>query len=96
MSETTTAIKLKFLGKELQVACKPSEKDALLRAAEHVNNEMLAIKAKGGNPSVEKLAIIIAMNMANELLQLRESSTTLANTSARLGEMESRIAEAIK
>ena len=53
MSETT-AIKLKFLGREIQVGCKAEEKDALMRAAEYVNSEMQSIKSRGGNPSVHR------------------------------------------
>ncbi|MDO6461766.1 cell division protein ZapA [Granulosicoccaceae sp. 1_MG-2023] len=95
MSETT-AIKLKFLGREIQVACKAGEKDALLRAADYVNNEMQSIKARGGNPSVEKVAIITAMNMANELLRLRESSGAVTGLEDNIAAMQKMIDAAMK
>ena len=95
MSETT-AIKLKFLGREMQVGCKAEEKDALMRAAEYVNSEMQSIKSRGGNPSVEKVAIITAMNMANELLRLRENSGAVTGLEDEINAMQKMIDSAMK
>ena len=73
----STTVKIKILGKEMQVACGEEERDALINAASFLNSEMQSIQAKGGNPSTEKIAIITAMNMANELLGLRDQVQSL-------------------
>ncbi|HBR98816.1 MAG TPA: cell division protein ZapA [Gammaproteobacteria bacterium] len=82
------AVKLKILGTEIQVACKPDEEDALLKAARYVEKEMQTVKSRGGNPSSEKIALITAMNMANELLSLRAGSDELESASSLLDEMQ--------
>ena len=91
----TTQIKLKIMGREIQVACKPDEKDAVLKAAEYVGGEMQTIKSKAISQSAEKVAIITAMNMANELLRLREKSSNLDNASAQISSMQEALAAAL-
>lgn len=94
MSESTP-IKLKIMGREIQVTCKPGEKDAVLNAAAYVDAEMQAIKSKALNQSAEKVAIITAMNMANELLRLREQSSNLDNASQQISAMQESLSAAL-
>ena len=94
MSESTP-IKLKIMGREIQVTCKPGEKDAVLKAAEYVDGEMQAIKAKAVTQSAEKVAIITAMNMANELLRLREQSSDLDSASQQISAMQEALTAAL-
>lgn len=95
MSESTQ-IKLKIMGREIQVSCKPGEKDAVLKAAEYVDSEMQAIKSKAGSQSAEKVAIITAMNMANELLRLRQQEADLDSVSEKISDMKEAISAALK
>jgi cell division protein ZapA len=69
MSATTLDISLQ--GKEYRVACAPEEREALLAAVDFVNGKMTEIggKAKG---SGEKVAVMAALNIAHELLALRQ------------------------
>ncbi len=92
----STAVKLRILGKEIQVACQKEERDDLMRAAEYLNTEMESVKSRGGNPSTEKIAIITAMNMANELLSLRDHNIAVQRASTKLSELQHKIAEALK
>ncbi len=91
-----TQMKLKIMGREIQVACKPGEKDAVLKAAEYVDNEMQSIKAKAVSQSAEKVAIITAMNMANELLRLREQSLGLDTANEKINEMHEALSAALQ
>ncbi len=96
MVKESTKIKIKVLDREIQVACSEDEQEALLNAASFVGSEMQSVKAKGGNPSTEKIAIITAMNLANELLQLRKNTATLERTSSQLGVLQEKIANVLK
>lgn len=91
----TTAVKLKILGREIQVGCKPGERDALLKAAQHVESEMHSLQSRGNNPSVEKIAIITALNMANELLTLRDSTGEMNSASNLLDAMQGKLEKAL-
>jgi cell division protein ZapA len=95
MSDATT-VKLKFLDKEIQVACKEGEQEKLLSAAGYLNTEMRAVKSKSGNPSTEKVALITAMNMANELLRLRSSNIASKAITSKVNTIQDKIASALK
>lgn len=71
MSATTLDITLQ--GKEYRVACAPREREGLLAAVDYVNEKMgeIASKTRG---SGERLAVMAALNIAHELLALRQGS----------------------
>ncbi len=94
MKEATT-LKLKILNTEIQAACAAHEKDALIDAARFVDDEMRSIKSKSGTRSVEKVAIITAMNLANELLQLRKESAAFSKASSKISDLNTKLATAL-
>ena len=83
MSESTP-VKVKVLDKEIQVACEPGEKEALLRAATYADEQMRSIRSKVNLASVEKIAMMTAINLANELLQVKDGQSSLSEVSAQL------------
>lgn len=91
----TTAVKLRILGKEIQVGCKPGEKEALLSAAGMVETEMKNLQSRGINATTDKIAIITALNMANELQALRERNGQLDTASAILSDLQDRLGKAL-
>ncbi len=62
-------VKLRILDKEVQLACKPDEENDLLKAAQHVDKSMRELRARNSSSSIEKIAIVVAINTANALLQ---------------------------
>ncbi len=94
MTESTT-LKLKILNTEIQASCGADEKDALLEAAKFIDNEMRTIKSKSATRSIEKVAIITAMNLANELLALRKEAKHLSKVSAQISNLNKKIATAL-
>ena len=71
MSAATLDITLR--GKEYRVACTAEEREGLLVAVDYVNEKMsdIAGKTKGAG---ERLAVMTALNIAHELLALRQGS----------------------
>jgi cell division protein ZapA len=74
---TPGAVVVKILDKEYQVSCPPSEQDALLKSARHLDENMRKIKARGNIHGLEKIAVMAALNITHEMLgksqQLNES-----------------------
>jgi len=70
-------VSVRILEKEYQVACTVDERAALLDSAEYLNSEMKKIRESGKVIGLDRIAVIAALNMANELLKLRSRDTTV-------------------
>ena len=71
-------VKVNILGKEIQIGCAASEEQALQRAARYVDTSMQESRDRNKTLPVEKIAIVTAINIANELL--RAHGTTEPDT----------------
>lgn len=67
VSNETVIVKL--LDKEYQVACPPGQQDALAKSAQYLDKQMRGIRANGKVIGLERIAVMAALNIANELLQ---------------------------
>ncbi len=63
--------KLRILDKEVQIACKPGEEDDLMQAAAYIDKSMRDLRRRNTTSSIEKIAIVAAINTANALLKSR-------------------------
>jgi len=86
MSESVTTVSVKILDKEYQVSCPQDEVDALTAAARHVDGQMRQIRESGKVFGLDRIAVMTALNLANELLQNR----TVAMSSQRESEQLAR------
>jgi len=67
MSSDTVFVKI--LDKEYQVACPPEEREALLQAANNLDDRMRAIRGGGTVIGLERIAVMAALNLSHELSQ---------------------------
>ncbi len=70
MTQTTTVT---ILGREYQVACPQDKQHELFDAALLLDSKMLEIKNSGSVIGAEKIAIMAALNLANELLSVKSN-----------------------
>lgn len=68
MKETTAQVSVRILDKEYQVACPASERTDLLDSAEVLNAKMMEIRDSGRIVGLDRIAVMAALNMANDLL----------------------------
>ena len=66
-----TRVSVRILEKEYQVACLPEERSALLDSAEYLNEKMREIRDTGKIVGLDRIAVMAALNIANELLRMR-------------------------
>ena len=71
MNDTVSRVSVRILEKEYQFTCPPDERAALLDSAEFLNAEMKKIRDSGKVIGLDRIAVMAARNMANELLRLR-------------------------
>ncbi|MGC8522126.1 MAG: cell division protein ZapA [Steroidobacteraceae bacterium] len=60
------------------VACPHEERPALLDAAEYLNARMREVRDSGKVVGLDRIAVMVALNMANELLRVRERGSRVA------------------
>ena len=65
MSKTLT---ISIMNKEFQVACPEGEEEALQRAARYLSEQMQEIRQSGKVVGMDRIAIMMALNMSHELL----------------------------
>lgn len=71
MTDTQRAI-VNILDKDYQVACPPEEQDALVKAANELDKRMRAVRASGAIIGLERIAVMVALNLCHELQHMRE------------------------
>jgi cell division protein ZapA len=76
MTEMYAHINVKILEKEYQIACPASERKALVDSAELLNAKMREIRDSGKVVGLDRIAVMAALNMANDLI----ASDTVGNS----------------
>jgi cell division protein ZapA len=89
-------ISVKILEKEYHVTCPPEERPALLDSAEYLNRKMREIRDSGKVIGLDRIAVMAALNIVNELLQARGHDEGVENDLAlRLKAMRERVESAL-
>ena len=99
MSNETVIVKL--LDKEYQVACPSGQQDALAQSARYLDQQMRNIRANSKVIGLERIAVMAALNISNELIQQDGDSAPVddkakAPSSAQLKRLNSKLDEALQ
>ena len=96
MSEVPTQVSVRILDKEYQVACPASERTDLLDSAEVLNAKMREIRDSGRIVGLDRIAVMAALNMANDLLHAQARDKALeGDVSERLKLISDRVENAL-
>lgn len=60
-------LSLSILGREYRVGCAPNERTELLACAKYVDQKMLAIQSSGKVMGADRIAVLAALQIAQEL-----------------------------
>ena len=93
MSEKEPAhVTVRILEKEYFVSCPADERADLLDSAEYRNKKMREIRDTGKVVGADRIAVMAALNMANELLRLRKQDAELqGSVTGRVKQMRERV-----
>jgi cell division protein ZapA len=72
-------VTIQILGRKYKLRCRPEERELLIRAAERLDAEMQAIRAVAKTLSSDQVAIMAALNLVHELVQLQAQYADLQN-----------------
>jgi cell division protein ZapA len=97
MSENQARVSVRILEKEYQIACPVEERSSLLDSAEFLNAKMREIRDSGKVIGLDRIAVIAALNLANELLRLRNRDNNLeTDVGGRLRILRERVESALE
>lgn len=65
------SVTVRIMGKEYSVVCPPEEHEALVKSADYLNERMTSIRRRGKALGAEKVAVMAALNIARELLEIK-------------------------
>jgi len=88
MNAEPKGLQINVMGREFRVACPENEQKGLLEAVDYLNRKMTEIRDHGKVIGLERIAIMAALNIANELLTTRVGGFDLAELKRRMNHME--------
>jgi cell division protein ZapA len=93
----SATVTVRILEKEYFVSCPQDERADLLDSAEYLNKKMREIRDTGKVVGADRIAVMAALNMANELLRLRKLDNELQGAvSGRVKNMRERVETALQ
>ena len=96
-SDELTRVNVRILDKEYPVACPAKERNDLIESAAYLNTKMREIRDSGKVVGADRIAVIAALNMANELVKLRSREQHLeGDVGVRLKGMRERVEKALE
>lgn len=96
MNDIYAHVSVRILEKEYQVSCPAHERADLLDSAEFLNARMREIRDSGKVVGLDRIAVMAALNMANELLHARARDRKIEDDlGKRLRSMADRVESAL-
>ncbi len=95
MSEAET-VTVSILDKEYQVSCQPDEVSALKQSASLLDQKMREMKASANVPGLDRLAVIAALNIANDYLgQTKKTTEVIKHQASRIQKLTTKLDQAL-
>ena len=96
MSEKTRALDVSIMGRNYRITCADDEREALLAAVAYVDKKMTEIKAASKVAGTERIAVMAALNITNELLSIKiDSGFDIAELKRRMNSVQSKLDQAL-
>jgi cell division protein ZapA len=96
MADTAKTLEVNILGRGYKVACEDGEREALLQAVAYVDGKMAEVKNSGKVAGNERIAVMVALNIAHELLSTKiGEGFDLGQAKRRIASIEARLDEAL-
>ena len=96
MTTDASRVSVRILEKEYHVACPAEERAALLDSAEYLNRKMREIRDSGKVVGLDRIAVMAALNITNDLLLSRGRDEGVdTDLAVRLKTMRERVESAL-
>ncbi len=78
--DKTIALDVHLLGRDYKVACREEERADLMEAVAFLDKRMREIRGAGKTAGIDRIAVMAALNIANELLRERKAPPPVAQS----------------
>lgn len=95
MSEPVAPVTVRILDREYQIACGDDEREDLQAAARMVHERMRETRSQGKVIGTDRIAVMTALNIAHELLVLRELEGSAQRVDERARALQEKIQAAL-
>jgi cell division protein ZapA len=75
MNDENNLISVKILDREYAIRCPKNEGKTLQEAARYLDEQMCVVRQSGTITSTDRVAIVAALNLTHELIELRKQKT---------------------
>ncbi|QLQ31981.1 MAG: cell division protein ZapA [Candidatus Thiothrix singaporensis] len=91
MDKNIQPVNVRIMDKDYMVACPIGEQEALLATAKRVDKEMRRIRDSGKVLGTDRIAVMVALNLAHELMHSKPDTTTDTETLEQLQKLQQRL-----
>ena len=96
MSDEPLQVNIRILDKDYHIACPPSEQEDLRASARLLDQRMREIRQTGRVIGTDRIAVMAALNITHELIQLqRTQPVSQGETDRRLSQLQEQVATAL-
>lgn len=96
MNEEFVSVTVQFLGRSFVVKCRSDEHAPLQQAVDFLNKKMLEVQKKTNTAGFEQVAVITALNLANEAIQSKNQNNDLLHkVNQKLSGLQEKLDEAL-
>ena len=88
---TSEPVNVRLLDREYTVGCTPEQKDGLVAAARLLDLRMREIRGNNRMAAVDRIAVLAALNIAHEFLQVRAEPHRERDIAHSLGMLNRRL-----
>ncbi|MCE9634022.1 MAG: cell division protein ZapA [Methylophilales bacterium] len=88
-------VDVSIMGRDFRIACPEEEEEGLLAAVDFLDKRMGEIRDSGKLVGVERIAIMAALNITNELLNTRTGGVDIGGLQRRINSMQERLDQAL-
>lgn len=97
MSDQSARVSVRILEKEYFVSCTHEERADLLDSAEYLNSKMREIRDSGKIVGLDRIAVMAALNLANEVLKGKGRGESLdGDVTSRIKSLRERVEAALE
>lgn len=91
MSSSGHTVNVRILDRDYLVGCPPGEEEALHAAARLLDGRLRDLRQQARTATMERLAVMVALNFANESLQARQARASASDADQRLARLVERL-----
>jgi len=81
VSKPNEPVAVSILGKDYRIACEPGAEDELVSASRFLDSRMREVRGTGKVIGTDRIAVMVALNLAHELLKEKSDQDSAASSS---------------